>query len=451
MKAVYRNLIFIVFYYFILHIDLFSQILNLDSLYISKPSDSERGQIIGSFNITLKDGDESRAKWSLYNPFYFNPNDTLPSVYSLVNCLRVIREQKFSEPLPFTDNAYLYMLSHFQLGGIELSLRTGTPYGGGNWIYLNANAAFWDGRTSAEPLKPFPDFSIFPYIYKIQLLLHETRHSDSNDPGHDPNISGRDTRFSSEGAYARDAIYYMWVYKYGINNSQAFKLDARDNATSILMTRFVEMPPTHSNPKVQSLINELLPKMRITAGNNQVGAVGTSLPVFLQISIFQPFSNYLWYQSIPVVFKVISVPPNASGYALSSGNSNTTSSLPASVSFRLGDKEGIYLVSAKAPILGTDSLIFSLSATGVTNIKDISTSGVTLYPIPVTDKLVIVFTEQLSRQSVTIYSSNGNEVYSSQITNSTTEVDMRKYSSGIYIVKIMTKGNVVLTRKIIKQ
>lgn len=239
-------------------IDTSNRILNLDSLYISRPSDAERDDIISLFNITLTDGVESYAKWNSYDAYAFNPNSTDPSIYPLVNSLRVIREQRFSEQLPFTNDAYSYMQDHFKIGGIDLSLRTGYNSGGGHRIHLTAGAAFWDDRTSTNPFNPFPNFEVFPYIYKIQLLLHETRHSDSDDPRHDPVYRDKDTRFSLEGAYARDAIYYMWIYKYGINNNENFKREAKYSATNILKERFVEMPPTHPNPKIQDIIDELL-------------------------------------------------------------------------------------------------------------------------------------------------------------------------------------------------
>jgi len=349
-----------------------AQVKNLDSLFVSNPADSERDAIIKAFNIILKDGDESYAKWNLYDPYYFNPSSTKPSIYPLINSLRVLREQKFTEALPFTNDPYQYMLSRINLGGIELSLRTGYNYGGGNRLYLSANSTFWDGRTSDAPFNPFPNFSLFEYIYRIQLFLHETRHSDPDDPGHDPNIAGKDTRFSIEGAYARDAIYYMWIYKYGLNNSQATKLLARDHVTNTLIDRFVEMPPTHPNPKIQNLINELLPKIGIQDGNNQRGSVGAILPNLLKVNIYYPNDNSLTiYPTTKVVFRVISVPPNASGYALSSNSSSTLSRQPASVSFKLGDKPGKYLISANAPSFGKDSVVFSLTA----NTTPVSNAG----------------------------------------------------------------------------
>ncbi len=45
---------------------------------------------------------------------------------------------------------------------------------------------------------------------------------------------------------------------------------------------------------------------------------------------------------------------------------------------------------------------------------------------------------------------DGSEVYSSKIEKSITEIDMSKFISGNYIVKIITPNN-VLSRKILKQ
>ena len=126
----------------------YSQVLDLDSLSVSCPSDSEYQNIIDDFNIVLVDGDEDYVKWSLYDPYLFDPDSTAPSIFPLINKLRIIREQTFSKPLPFADNnTYEYMLSHFRNGGIEFNLRTGSPAGGGDWMFLNANQAFWDGRS----------------------------------------------------------------------------------------------------------------------------------------------------------------------------------------------------------------------------------------------------------------------------------------------------------------
>jgi hypothetical protein len=417
---------------------LFAQVLNLDSLYISKPSDSERDNIIKTFNITLKDGDESYAKWSLYDPYYFNPNSTNPSVYSLVNSLRVIRDQKFSEPLPFTENMYQYLLSHYQYGGIELSLRKGYNYGGGNWTYLNANAAFWDGRGS-DPFTPYPTFSVYPYTYKVQLLLHETRHSDSDDPGHDPNVAGYDTRFSTEGAYARDAIYNMWIYKYGINNNKLFKSASAAEAVNILMNRFVEMPPTHPNQKVQKLIDELMPKIKIKDGNNQVGEIGSVLPNFLQVSVYNTINEYEWQLPVGIVFNVVSAPKDSKGYSLSSNITQTCNGFPgepASVSFKIGDKPGTYIISAKAPTLGKDSVVFSIYTLTTDINLIINSQNINVYPNPTSGRVRILFDQFPPSESYMIITNTSEKIIVKKLIQNNEElIDLTGNPPGIYILR----------------
>jgi len=232
---------------------------DLDALFRSRPSDAERDQILQMFHITLVDGPTDLGKWSQCDPYRFDPTGTLPSVYPLVNSLRVIREQTFTEPLPWTRNLYAYLLDHFTKGGIELRLDNGFNYGGGHHISLNANATFWDGRTSADPFTPFPNFQIFPWKYRTPLIVHETRHCDADDPGHSPVEGGKDQRFAENGAYVYDTIYKMWIYKYGLNTAAVDRAGLGSEAGAELLSRFVEQPPTHVDPKVQALIDELMP------------------------------------------------------------------------------------------------------------------------------------------------------------------------------------------------
>jgi len=514
MKTFYRVTIFIVFYFFVQQVDLYAQILNLDSLYFSKPSDSERDQIIGSFNITLKDGD--LGKWSSYDPYYFNPNDTMRSIYPLVNSLRVLREQKFSEPIPFTENLYEYMLSHFQLGGIELSLRSGSSYGGGNHIYLGASGASW---------------VITPYVSKIGLLIHETRHSDPDDPGHDPDNPSLDFKFNSEGAYAREAIYFMWLYKYGINNSQMIKTFAADVAANLLRNRFEEKPPTHPNPKIQSLINELLLRpdpiltvspdllyiastsnstatfditsntgwttgclqrwltvestsglgnasIKLTATANPTTAPRSATPIVYGPGVASG-PNVIQFGAVPVLnvsansFYLTSTANSTASFDISS-NISITSNINWNVSSSQtwltlnkssGSENTTIIVTASAnPTGNSRSAVVTVSCNGansrtilvtqealLTNIEDISISDVSLYPIPVIDKLVISFSKPISQYRVTIYSSNGIQVYSSEIAKNITQVDMSKYAPGVYLVNIVTSDRGPITKKIIKR
>jgi uncharacterized delta-60 repeat protein len=76
---------------------------------------------------------------------------------------------------------------------------------------------------------------------------------------------------------------------------------------------------------------------------------------------------------------------------------------------------------------------------------------VKLFPSPVIDKLVISFQKLLSQTNISIYSLNGIQVFSSNLKDNITEIDMSRYVPGVYLVKIQTGGNDVMIRKIIKQ
>jgi hypothetical protein len=92
-----------------------------------------------------------------------------------------------------------------------------------------------------------------------------------------------------------------------------------------------------------------------------------------------------------------------------------------------------------------------MKVTDATGVIDITESDITLYPTPVTGILTISIPNPQSQTSFSINSINGIEVYSTKITNSITTVDMSKYTSGVYIVKIKTPQSDIICRKVIKQ
>jgi len=92
-----------------------------------------------------------------------------------------------------------------------------------------------------------------------------------------------------------------------------------------------------------------------------------------------------------------------------------------------------------------------MKVTDVTGVTDITESDVTLYPTRINGNLTISLRNPLSQSSFSICSMNGIEVYSSIITNSITIVDMSKYASGVYIVKIKSPYSDIICKKVIKQ
>ncbi len=66
-----------------------------------------------------------------------------------------------------------------------------------------------------------------------------------------------DPQFENGSGFAQAALYCMWLYQYGLYDSAAARQSAKEIAAGLLKTRFPAIP-THSNPKVQALITQLL-------------------------------------------------------------------------------------------------------------------------------------------------------------------------------------------------
>jgi len=283
------------------------QNVNLDSLYLSKPSNAELLEIIRSFHIVLKDGGEAYEKWNLYDPYLFNPTSTSPSVYPLVNTLRVIREERFSVPLPFANgDVYAYMLGHFRNGGIYHQLDTLSYWAGSDYINLG-DCVFWDTRISEDEFTPRDPFVLDPYVYLAQLLVHETRHCDPDAPGH---VEIKyDASLAAEGGYGRAFIYLMWIWKYGLNFSWQEKT-AAGVAAQGLLDRFVAQPVTHPNPAIQAVYDELIHTqvllLKADAGRDTVIVISHSqtmasvrLDGSHSYSIGPPIIQYRWSVAMP--------------------------------------------------------------------------------------------------------------------------------------------------------
>jgi len=159
------------------------------------------------------------------------------------------------------------------------------------------------------------------------------------------------------------------------------------------------------------------------------------------------------------------------------GNSRDTCKLISNISWTVGIDQAWLSVS---PMSGSDTVTLSIKAsanpttsvrtatfviTGIgvssqtvtvhqaaspNGIIDISDSMVNIYPVPVSDIMVVSLSKPYSQANIGIYTLNGALVYLSQINNRVKEVDMRNYAPGVYLVKIsMLDG--ILVRKIIKQ
>ena len=74
------------------------------------------------------------------------------------------------------------------------------------------------------------------------------------------------------------------------------------------------------------------------------------------------------------------------------------------------------------------------------------------YPNPSTDYLVLKITDTaIENLQYTLFDLNGKTIISKSITTSSTEITMKNYSTGIYLLKLTKKNQLIKTFKIIKK
>jgi hypothetical protein len=138
--------------------------------------------------------------------------------------------------------------------------------------------------------------------------------------------------------------------------------------------------------------------------------------------------------------------PNAGSQQLKKTKS-TSSDENNSYMFALGNFEnegdgGISFIVKLA--LGNESL-----PTGVED--NAGVGSIRLYPMPVKDKLCISFSEPDIQADFGVYNLNGQQLYTSHMNSPYQEVDMKNFTSGVYVVKIVTASGKLSTYKIVKK
>jgi hypothetical protein len=97
------------------------------------------------------------------------------------------------------------------------------------------------------------------------------------------------------------------------------------------------------------------------------------------------------------------------------------------------------------------NLGISSVALSVNPIPEKSTSSVHVYPVPVIEEMNVSFSSSIVPTKVAVYSLNGAELYSSKIQSTDGfEIDMSKFISGVYFIKLFSDSGVT-TKKIIKK
>lgn len=93
----------------------------------------------------------------------------------------------------------------------------------------------------------------------------------------------------------------------------------------------------------------------------------------------------------------------------------------------------------------------SSGSLGLDPVNEDVNSKIKVYPIPAQEKINVEFSNTAVPTKVEVYSLNGAKVYSSAVKSTDTfEVDMSKFASGVYFVKLYSDAGVT-TKKIIKK
>lgn len=236
---------------------------DLGAFYQAQPSQAEIDRINKDLTFQWVDGTGVQEQWNAY-PSIFDQHSTDPSKLVIYAKLDVLRHQDFSEPLPFTDGMTIFERFKSFVHSLSMRLDCNVNYAGGGQVSLSRSMSVWDGRssgTASDPdacKKPFPNPTLYAYVNPLYLLMHEERHNEPGDPGHViVNGNQMDPYLENGSGHAWAAMYTMWVYKFGKYDPPEIKEEAKQIAKGLLESRFASRP-THSNPKVQAIIDELL-------------------------------------------------------------------------------------------------------------------------------------------------------------------------------------------------
>jgi hypothetical protein len=231
---------------------------DLLQLYQAKPADAELERVRKEFSFTWQEGSQPDERWGLYEPPLFTLESPRPSKTVLLARLDALRHQGFEEPLPFGDGLTAFEHVRRFVRKFVVRLDCGIASGGDRAVSLPRHASIWYASTSNCREVP-PGQQPLGYEGPLALILHEARHNQPDDPGHRAcrGHPGLDATLDDGSGFAWSALYFMWVYKYGSFDPPAVKDRARQAARSTLQYSFCSAPSS-ANPKVQSVIDEIL-------------------------------------------------------------------------------------------------------------------------------------------------------------------------------------------------
>ena len=142
---------------------------------------------------------------------------------------------------------------------------------------------------------------------------------------------------------------------------------AANNRDALGSVVHFEMPvvangKVYVNGKTQLTVYGLLPIITATAGNNQSGLVGTTLPIALQTALQDPYSgNPIQTSGIPITFTANNKTGSFSNPSAVTGSTGT-----ASTSYTLPPKAATVTITASSPGYASATFVVTSTSTGQT-------------------------------------------------------------------------------------
>jgi hypothetical protein len=266
---------------------------DLGQLYGADPSNEELQRVLHEFRFVLNNGpdsihnftalwplDPATEEWSTY-PFVLPPRSTgymTPSEAVALAKIDLFRHQQFSKPIPLLSSGERTLYEHLinNTREIHLDLDCSDNHAGGGTATFTRGFSSWLAGGAASNESPWacmnPLFSqtqsdsLEQNYTNIFIAIHENRHNEALDTGHNCPGGGQDPSLDLNAAvplkrgsgFAASAIYLMWVYKYGLFDNPAAKAWARDGAIQQLQNSFCFSPLLHPDSDVQAIVDELI-------------------------------------------------------------------------------------------------------------------------------------------------------------------------------------------------
>lgn len=245
---------------------------DLWELYQAEPAQGEIDRILDDFNFVFKDSDDEN--WDDVGFEFYDEEAPALSRLPFIAKLDILRRQQFSErPVFIGDHETIYDWVKETIHTIELRLDCGNAFGGGGTASFPRRLSHWGPISGGDSCgEPWENYYKMSYHGALFLLVHEVRHSEPDDPGHitfERRLSGQrsgDSTLENGSGFAWAAKYSIWVYKYSLFDPESIRFgyvnenaleNARATAVSQLEVIYGENEPSHSDPLVQTFLDEV--------------------------------------------------------------------------------------------------------------------------------------------------------------------------------------------------